>query len=58
VTIFTEPDCKGYSGIAVVNYEVDMSFQDLNKHFLSLDISRTLKDKEQLDINHLGQDDD
>jgi len=56
VTILTEPDCKGYSGTAVVNYEEDMSFQDSSKHSLSFEISRIFEDKEQLNISHLDQD--
>ncbi len=58
MTVFSESDCKGYFGTAVVNYGQDVFFQDPNKplNFLSFEISRTLEDKEQLDISHLGQD--
>jgi len=60
VIIFSEFDCKEYFEIAVVNYEQDVFFQNLNKllNFLSFEISRTLKNKEQLNISHLSQDDD
>jgi len=59
VTVFSEFDCKEYFETAVVNYEQDVFFQNLNKplNFLSFEISRTLKNKEQLNISHLSQDD-
>jgi len=63
LTVFTELDCKGDQLDETLLYSQDVRFgKDSNwdnvEGFKFIQMSRSLEEQEQLNLSHLGQDDD